>query len=218
MTQSRLQHDPPALSVLKGQRRRYAKEVRHPMEETIMNTDSPFFPAFVDGQEEGPLKAFINADLYGVKSDTSCPHCGETNVVVTLGASPDPYELPCAEFKFFTFFGITELPASVLKGLQGINPNYGPTLNGLMERCYLNACAACGYAFDDEELRVDPGAAFLPLEAADYERIRLIDLGEPIDYELRLDEDEDRTFQGIEAGCCNPAPDLWQTIVEQQEF
>ena len=210
--------NPPALSVLKGQRRRYVNQIRHSMEETIMHTDSPFFPALVAEQEEGPLKACIEADLYGVKSNAFCPQCGEPNVVVTLGASPDPYELPCAEFKFFTFFGITKLPAPVLKALQGINPNYGPSLNSLTERCYLNACAVCGYVFDDDDLRVDPGDAFLPLETADYERIRLIDLSHPIDYQLRLDEDEDRAFEGIAAGCCNPAPDLWQVIVEQQDL
>ena len=220
MSKRTLQNDPPALSVPKGQRMPPVNPSHDPMEESTMMSLSPFFSAleYLEESEELPFTPYIEADLYGVKSDTICPQCGRLTVVVTLGASPDPSELPCEEFKFFTFFGITELPVSVLKALQEINPNYNlcPT-RFTKELVYLNACAACGYVFQDDDLCMEPSDAFRPVWIEDYKRIDLVPLNHRTGYELQFDEYEDRIFDGVEASRCNPAPDLYQVIFEGVE-
>lgn len=220
MNKTALQQIPQAPSERKGLRMLHLSEALL-SEHLKHNPDNPFFPGLNEDEngEERPFNACLEADLYAVKSVAGCPQCGRPNVVITLGASPEPYELPCDEFKFFIFFGITELPSSVVKSLQAINPNYGLRSDSFTKELqYLNACAVCEYIFNDEDLRVEPGDAFLPLVVADYERIQLIDIGHSMDYQLLLDEDEDRISDGIEARCWNPAPDLWQVIVEQQEI
>jgi rubredoxin len=187
-----------------------------------MDSDSPFYyPLYGHGGEEDESLTThcIEANLYAVKSDAGCPECGRSNVVITLGLTPNPYRLSCMEFKFFTFFGITQLPASLLKSLKKINPHYDLySRQTKKDRLYLNACARCGYVFEDDDLRQEPGDAFLPLVLEDYERIELIDLRYQTDYQLKEDEDENRYFEQIEANIWNPTPDIWQVIVEQQDL
>jgi hypothetical protein len=185
------------------------------------NVDNLYFPVLDDseGWDVIPFTASIGADLYGVKSAAQCPQCGARNVVVTLGASPDPFNLPCPEFKFFNFFGITKLPDSVVQELKKINPKYTLCTGAVKnESIYQNTCAVCGGVFDDDDLRREPGDAFLPVWAEDYERIELVPLDHQVGYDLTLDEYETRTFDGIEADCCYPAPDLFQVIFEGAEL
>ena len=187
-----------------------------------MNSESPYYyplNSVGEDKDEGREYHCIDANLYAVKSDAGCPECGHLNVVVTLGLSPDLYSLPFMEFKFFTFFGITKLPELLIKALKQINSNYDLYSHGVKkDRLYLNACEDCGYVFEDDDLMREPGDAFLPLLTADYERIQLIDLHYQTEYQLELDEDENRYFEQIEANLWNPASDIWQVIVEQPIF
>ena len=95
-----------------------------------MHSESPFYYPLQEDDErhDQPLNAHLKAALCGVKSAARCPDCGQPNVVVTLGVAPDRFDLPCPEFKFFTLFGITELPSTVLAMLKRINPHMRPLL------------------------------------------------------------------------------------------
>jgi hypothetical protein len=187
--------------------------------EKPMTSDDPFFYPVEEDLEFNPaLGLTIEASLFAVRSTTRCPRCGQFTPVVTLGFSPEREYLPCQEFKFFTLFGLTMLPPNVARALKKINRNYGFHRDRLTRRrMYLNACTVCRHVFDDDDLRMEPSDPFRPVFGEDYDSLNLIDLGIPVDYQIRWDGDEDdRSIEGIMADCCQPSPDLWQVLVEGQ--
>ena len=170
-------------------------------------------------QESGALPQIIRTEarIYIVKSTACCRECGNLAPVVTLAANADESELPDGEFGFFLLFHIERMPAILLQTLKRHSPSYGLCFDDELKMpCYRNVCAVCEYVFEEEDLTMDPGDAFNPIDESDYERIRIIDTDVDVGYELRIEVDDDyRSFEGIEAAY-GPEPDIWDWYMNIQ--
>jgi hypothetical protein len=131
-----------------------------------MNSRNPL------SQESGALPQIIRtqARIYIVKSTACCRQCGNLAPVVTLAANADESELPDGEFGFFLLFHIERMPAILLQTLKRHSPSYGLCFDDELKMpCYRNVCAVCEYVFEEEDLTMDPGDAFNPIDESDYE-------------------------------------------------
>jgi hypothetical protein len=155
--------------------------------------------------------------IYIVQSTACCRQCGHLNRVVTLAASVDESKLPEGEFGFFLLFHIERMPATLLRALKRHSPSYGLCFDDELKMpCYRNVCTVCEYVFEEEDLTMEPGDAFNPFDEADYERMRIIDADVVVNYELRIEVDDDyRSFEGIEAAY-GPEPELWDWYLNIQ--
>lgn len=145
--------------------------------------------------QEPPLIGPVNvrAPRYWVaRTDCRCSRCArETPVIaVALDATHEVWietegaahgsglwqpALLCAEL-----FYIEYLPLAVRRGLQAHSPLYRYAHNRRTDGSYwINHCAHCGSAQEDESLHGEPDVAFMPLSAAAASRIEWRAVDEP---------------------------------------
>lgn len=147
--------------------------------------------------QEPPLTAAINVRAPGYLAAVArcaCWHCGRDTPVVGIALTPahetwiDDAPVSGAARAAGVWqaaaagawiFYVEYLPLGVRRRLQALSPLYRYAYNRATDGAYwLNLCAHCGSAQDDDHLHGEPGAGFMPTSAQAAARIELIAVNE----------------------------------------